>query len=206
MDSSSSQTPPSNAAELSPAWQSNIQAIQNLMGAVSDLDDAVLPLLPYITHRSPYTAAIFALAVGSAIALVMVLDYLPLRLLALVVGLSVFTSTHPIMRERILPVVIPPLFGDKTLRSSIVRARDNSNLEDKHWMSEMREVELFQNERWSPTLATDGTAVAGKGEGGSWSKMHLKPGERSGWTRGRDGWSGVGDGDVRSVFHHLSVY
>lgn len=34
-----------------------------------------------------------------------------------------------------------------------------------------------------------------------WSKMNLRPGERGPWTRGRDGWGGVGSGKgaVRSV-------
>ena len=34
-----------------------------------------------------------------------------------------------------------------------------------------------------------------------WNKQNLRPGERSAWTRGRDGWSGVeGSGGVRWVF------
>lgn len=55
-------------------------------------------------------------------------------------------------------------------------------------MADMRDVELWENERW--------TASTG------WSKSALKTGERKPWTRGRDGWSDVvvgGDGDVRSV-------
>ena len=56
----------------------------------------------------------------------------------------------------------------------------------------------------SNATATPGTmtghAGAGKGTaaGGTWSKANLKPNERVGWTRGRDGWSGVG-GEVRCV-------
>ena len=48
-----------------------------------------------------------------------------------------------------------------------------------------------------------------------WSKQNLRPGERSAWTRGRDGWSGVGvgghgsmvegSGEVRFVFR-LSIF
>ena len=45
-----------------------------------------------------------------------------------------------------------------------------------------------------------GLANGGKGvAAGTWSKANLKPNERVGWTRGRDGWSGVG-GEVRYVF------
>jgi hypothetical protein len=70
-----------------------------------------------------------------------------------------------------------------------MRVVDDSNLDDRHWSAEVREVELWENERWSVD--------------GGWGKTHLKSGERSAWTRGRDGWSGVkedGSGDVRSVF------
>ena len=50
------------------------------------------------------------------------------------------------------------------------------------------------------TPGTVGLADGGKGAtGGTWSKANLKPNERVGWTRGRDGWSGVG-GEVRYVF------
>ncbi|KAF9222915.1 hypothetical protein BS17DRAFT_782808 [Gyrodon lividus] len=39
---------PINVGEGTVDWQANIQAIQNLMGAVSDVHDAVLPLLPLL--------------------------------------------------------------------------------------------------------------------------------------------------------------
>jgi hypothetical protein len=75
-------------------------------------------------------------------------------------------------------------------RARLTRLIDDDRLKDRHWQSELREVELFENERWAA------------GEGIGWNKANLKPGERVAWTRGRDGWSGVtadGSGDVRSV-------
>ena len=75
-------------------------------------------------------------------------------------------------------------------RARLVRFIDNDGLKDRHWQSELREVELFENERWVP------------GEGTGWSKTNLKTGERVAWTRRRDGWSAVtadGGGDVRFV-------
>jgi hypothetical protein len=65
---------------------------------------------------------------------------------------------------------------------------DDDRLKDRHCQSELREVELFENERWAP------------GEGVGWNKANLKTGERVAWTRGRDGWSAVtadGGSDVR---------
>ena len=68
---------------------------------------------------------------------------------------------------------------------------DDDNLEDRHWRTELREVELYENERWAPG-PSNASDEATKTEG-TWSKSNLKPGERKPWTRGRDGWSGVSD-------------
>jgi hypothetical protein len=116
---------------------------------------------------------------------------------------------------------------EKAIRARVARAMDDDSLEDRHWNAEMREVELWENVRWSstgtsntntatPSISTsEGSSSGGVGAGsggkaakgaGGWGKAYLKgaaAGERSAWTRGRDGWSGVGEngsGDVRSVF------
>ncbi|KAJ7591018.1 integral peroxisomal membrane peroxin-domain-containing protein [Mycena floridula] len=87
---------------------------------------------------------------------------------------------------------------------------DNNNLSDICWNSEIREVELFENERLDPAVAKeevkDDTTVSGHSRTRSnaerlhksWSKTHLRPLERTAWTRGRDGWSGVGPGSTVS--------
>jgi len=65
-----------------------------------------------------------------------------------------------------------------------VRLVDDDALKDRHWQSELREIELFENERW-----------VGIG-------CNLKTGERLAWTRGRDGWSDVtadGAGDISNL-------
>ena len=74
------------------------------------------------------------------------------------------------------------------LRARLVRLADDDRLTDRHWRTEMRDVELWENERWGA-------------DGVGWGKGNLRSGERVGWTRGRDGWSGVmedGTSDVRS--------
>jgi hypothetical protein len=101
------------------------------------------------------------------------------------VGLVPFVVTHP-LPLRFLPALLQPL--TRTLQSRAQRFIDNDNLSEQHWFADMREVELWENERWTVNTG--------------WSKSGLKPGERKPWTRGRDGWSDViagGDGDVRSV-------
>lgn len=87
----------------------------------------------------------------------------------------------------------------KAARVRLTRFIDNDQLEDKHWRSELKEVYLWENERWVGVPGVDESVLSGS----SWSKNNLRPGERKAWTRGRDGWSGVaedGSGDVKSVF------
>ena len=103
----------------------------------------------------------------------------------------------------------------------------DDKLEDRHWGAEMREVELWENERWAPGPSSPSsfgthddlnTAGAGSGSGidvrtgsgspsttagaGTWSKTHLRPADHAPWTRATDGWSGVGR-EVRWVFSLL---
>ncbi|KIM41141.1 hypothetical protein M413DRAFT_445856 [Hebeloma cylindrosporum] len=116
---------------------------------------------------------------------------------------------------------MPPLPLSMVLR----RVMDDDRLSDECWNSEMREVQLWENERFggpvpsdSPTLiattmgassssssASYATSSSASGSTSSvqpqkgWSKQNLRPGERSAWTRGRDGWSGVGVGGYGSL-------
>jgi hypothetical protein len=110
--------------------------------------------------------------------------------LFLIGGLAPFAVTHPFIQRTFLHILSTlPL---RYCRARLVRLIDDDALKDLHWQSELREVELFENERW---LAP--------GEGTGWSKTNLKTGERVAWTRGRDGWSAAvtpdGGGDIRSV-------
>jgi hypothetical protein len=105
---------------------------------------------------------------------------------------------------------------------------DDDRLDDKHWGAEMREVELWENERWAPGPSLSSSSSTqdeldamgsgfdvGDGSGsilllgagaGTWSKTNLRSADRAPWTRARDGWSGVG-GEVRCVFfYRINVY
>jgi len=125
------------------------------------------------------------------------------------------------------------------------RVIDDDRLSDECWNSEMREVQLWENERFggmflhspfifyfifwladdivlvissgpippdsstliattmgassssSSSSASSSSAFAHPHKG--WSKQNLKAGERGAWTRGRDGWSGVGMGGYGSM-------
>ena len=133
---------------------------------------------------------------------------LPMRATCLVAGLLPFAFTHPFTQHTLLPALQSGL-GPLAIyvHACVFRLIDNDNLEDRHWRTELREVELYENERWAPGPSGSSDDVT-KAEG-TWSKNHLKAGERKAWTRGRDGWSGVSDdgsGEVRSACSVLYSY
>jgi hypothetical protein len=124
--------------------------------------------------------------------------------------------TNPLTLNYFLPLGIVrarELAGRTTLRTRLLRAADDDALTDGAWRAVLASVELFENERWAPGAPAPAVAVADDGAvlavppardavGGKWAKSSLRPGERVGWTRGRDGWSGLGAdgvGVVRSV-------
>lgn len=199
--------PPPAAApvsEWSMDWLANVQAIQNLMGAFSDAHDKVYPVVPHLNHSTPYTPVIFTLAVIALLLLVPVVSLIPLRTAFLILGLTPFSLTHPFTMYTLYPLLRESAARYLvTLHVRLTRVVDNDRLEDKHWRSELREVELWENERWAGVSGTDD---GGSGDAG-WSKANLRPGERKAWTRGRDGWSGVSDdgsGDVSNLTFSLS--
>ena len=156
----------------------------------SDLQETFLPLVPHLTHSSPYSASILTLLVATFLGLIPLVPFIPIRPVMLVAGLLPFAVTHP-YSLRVLPAVLASF--KKPLRAIVARLVDNDNLEQKHWSAPMKEIELWENERLGPSSSS--SAI-------DWSKVHLKAGERKGWTRGRDGWSDLvnsPDGDVRSV-------
>ncbi|KZP23366.1 hypothetical protein FIBSPDRAFT_952160 [Athelia psychrophila] len=198
--------PPAQAAEASPAWQANLTAIQNLMGAISDLDDLLLPYLPYLTHKSPYTPLLAALTIVTLpmTLLLVCVPMFPLRLFALLAGWAVLGAGHPSVRSRVLPALLARAKSDKHVRCALAKAVDDDAMLDAVWSSELRSVELWENERWAEGAASSsGDNAAGEAKEG-WGKGNLKVDERAAWTRGRDGWSGVGEGGVSNLTFSLA--
>ncbi|KAJ7255426.1 integral peroxisomal membrane peroxin-domain-containing protein [Mycena haematopus] len=187
-------------------WQANIQAIQNLMGFVADAETTLQPYIPYITNRKSQTPHLLTLLVVSLLPMIILvsLPVFPVRTVCLFLGIAPLLLTHPticVLLPRVATLAFSyieasPLIAKlrskffrsgsaslpRSWRSLGVRLIDDANLTDECWPAEMREVELFENERFG------GTDEAYK----EWSKANLRDGERTGWTRGRDGWSGVG--------------
>ena len=147
-------------------------------------------MVPHLTFSTPYSYSIFAFTVVSFVALLLALPFIPLRPVFLFLGLSPFVLTPPLTHTYVPGLLRPHL---KRLKTRITRLVDDDRLEDRHWKSILREVELWENERLG----------ASTGAPQVFSKANLKSGERKGWTRGRDGWStndSDGLGDVKSVF------
>ncbi|KAF9646284.1 hypothetical protein BDM02DRAFT_3100075 [Thelephora ganbajun] len=202
-----SPAPSPQVFEGTAVWQANLQGIQNLMGFVSDVDDAILSLLPHLTYQTPYTPLLLTTSVITLLLSIPLVYLVPFRLAALFLGLFPFFFTHPFAQSTLLPAVNTTVISPswKAGFSWFYRILDDDKLEDKHWRAELRQVEVFENERWNPHSreASGSTASAISGLSGSgligWGKYNLKSGERKAWTRGRDGWSGVAEGgDVSS--------
>lgn len=97
----------------------------------------------------------------------------------------------------------------KPIPMVLQRMIDDDRLSDRAWNSEIAEVDLWENERLDSTfpsvspysdadcnigLAHHDPTHSTSAHTSPWSKSNLKSGERTAWTRGRDGWNGVGAG------------
>lgn len=166
-------------AEGSAGWYANLQAIQNLMGAVSDAYDAALLAVPLVTYASPYTTPLLLVLVVSLAALLPLLPLVPLRPTFLALGLAPLLASHPRVRA-LIPQTLP---AAAHLRMWAQGAVDDDRLAPAVWRAPLRRVEVWENERWDAQHA-------------AWAKTALRAGERRAWTRGRDGWSGGLDADA----------
>ncbi|CAG8767600.1 3452_t:CDS:2, partial [Acaulospora colombiana] len=157
----------------------------------SDVFDNATLILPHLSHATTVSAPLLTFLVVTLLLLLPALPLLPLRPIAFVAGIFPFILTHP-TTQRILPPLLQA--ARKVYLINVQRIIDNDRLDDAVWSAPMKEVELWENERWSMS--------AGTGEPG-WSKANLKRGERKGWSRRRDGWSdadalgGSLEGDLR---------
>lgn len=167
----------------------------------TDAYDTVWPFVLHLSYSTSYTPHILTFAVVTFLLALPLLPLIPLRPVFLVLGLAPFVLTHP-YTQHTLPIFLASLGNVvRRLKTRLWRFVDDDRLDDDHWNAELREVELFENERWVPGAGSEAT------HGGTWSSSNLKAGERVAWTRGRDGWSGVssdGNGEVRSV--QLVIY
>ncbi|KIO20644.1 hypothetical protein M407DRAFT_29751 [Tulasnella calospora MUT 4182] len=171
--------PVTQPPEGTPDWFANLQAIQNLMGIVSDAYDFVSPYLIHLSWSTSTTAPLFAFTLLSLFALMPVLYFVPLRLLFLVLGLTPFAITHPYTLS-----VLPLLVGlvAPHVKAAVQKAVNDDRLREEHWRNRMATVSVWENQRWA----------AGSG----WSTNNLRPDDRKAWTVGEEGWAITNRGEI----------
>lgn len=214
--------PQLQATEGSTEWYANLQAIQNLMGAVSDAHELVVPLVPHLTWSTSATRPILLMTLLS---LPLVLLPISIRNLFLGAGLGLLCIAHPIVQNGLpgiiaqtmpaMRVVFERLLDDLRMEERHVEARGGLRLELRlpgfrtmHIPSTIKAALGLRLPEAAPgqypipepeearmlevELFENERWVAGAG----WKATHLRAGERRGFTRGRDGWSA---GDVKGV-------
>ncbi|KAG8688301.1 hypothetical protein FRC11_005678, partial [Ceratobasidium sp. 423] len=224
------------APEGSSEWYANLQAIQNLMGAVSDAHELAVPIVPHLTWATPATRSILYMTI-----MTLPIAFLPIspQQFFLGGGLGLLCITHPFVHG-LLPGVIAQM--TPALRVIWERLLDDLRMEERH--VEARgglRVELrlpgFRTMHIPATLKSVLGYSSGKppaqyldpepdeermlevelfenerwAAGSGWKAANLRTGERRGFTRGRDGWSagdvkGLEYGNVRSVISNGWVY
>ncbi|CAE6464020.1 unnamed protein product [Rhizoctonia solani] len=208
--------------EGSSEWYANLQAIQNLMGAVSDAHELAVPIVPSLTWATPATRSI----------LYMTLITLPVGLLPISPqqiflggGLGLLCIMHPFFQS-LLPGIVAQmtpamrviwerLLDDLRMEERHVEARGGFRVELRlpgfrtmHIPATLKSVLGLDSSDKAPAqysipepdeegmleveLFENERWAAGSG----WKAANLRTGERRGFTRGRDGWSA---GDVKGL-------
>lgn len=135
----------------------------------ADAETALQPYIPYITNRKPQTPHLLTLLCVSLFPMLALvsLPAFPVRAVCLVLGIAPLLLTHPVVRA-LLPSLVALTLShlDASPRITKLRAKlfsgpaprswtslgarliDDANLTDQCWAAEMREVQLFENERF----------------------------------------------------------
>jgi hypothetical protein len=111
----------------------------------ADIHDAVFPYLLRLTFATSYTPLIFTITLLSTLLAIPFLSLILLHPLFLVGGLALFALYHP-LTERTFTQLLPTL-PLRSWRARLTRLIVDDKLKDRHWQSELREVESFKNER-----------------------------------------------------------
>ena len=125
-----------------------MQNLQNMMGEVSDGYDAVINNLHFIDWSSEATTwFILQLVILSSIGLIIILWFVPLHLLALQGGISIFLSNTRFakycMRE-----FSPSLIDYAKARLNVASQWYTEFEKQVDEQERVREVSLFENQRW----------------------------------------------------------
>ncbi|QRW18065.1 integral peroxisomal membrane peroxin protein [Rhizoctonia solani] len=221
-DSPTRPSPQLIAPEGSSEWYANLQAIQNLMGAISDVHELAVTVVPYLTWATPATRSILYMTI-----MTLPIGFLPIspQQIFLGGGLSLLCIMHPFF-QNLLPGIVAQitpamrviwerLLDDLRMEERHVEARGGFRVELRlpgfrtmHIPATLKSILGVDSSEKVPAqypipepdeermleveLFENERWVAGSG----WKATNLRTGERRGFTRGRDGWSA---GDVKGL-------
>ncbi|KAI8140449.1 integral peroxisomal membrane peroxin-domain-containing protein [Fennellomyces sp. T-0311] len=136
------------APENSPEYLRNMQNLQNMMGEVSDAYDAVASNLHFVDWSSEATTwLVLQLVLLSTVGIVVMLWFVPLHLLFLSGGISLFMSNTRFAKycvREFSPYLIQ--YGKARLQVASQWYTEFEKQVDEQ--ERVREVSLFENQRW----------------------------------------------------------
>ncbi|KAL0240300.1 hypothetical protein I308_106550 [Cryptococcus tetragattii IND107] len=186
----------------------NIQAIQNLMGLVSDGYDYLAPILSNL--QSPNTSSPTSFPLTHTHIILLLLPptlFLPLTpswlipYLILPLGLLPPLAFHPNLTPWLLSLPRHPSI--RKTRSVLEKWVLTDRLPDKYCGSKISQVYVWENERLDPKLASSSSSSTGPVPPTSWSARFLRQGDRRAWIKIADVaegeeclWKSVDDTDL----------
>ncbi|KAI9487544.1 MAG: integral peroxisomal membrane peroxin-domain-containing protein [Benjaminiella poitrasii] len=158
---------PAASDEASPEYLKNMQNLQNMMGEMSDLYDLIASMGHYVDWSSEkVTMQIFQTALISFFSMSIVIWFIPLNIICLVAGLSLFLLNTRFAKF-VLKEMLPQLaeIGQSQLNSVVQwYSQIEKKMDDQ---MNTKELSLYENQRWWS---------------GSGFIPHTLPNERGLWT------------------------
>ncbi|ORX34478.1 hypothetical protein BD324DRAFT_636086 [Kockovaella imperatae] len=179
---------PPKEAESGVDYYMNVQAIQNLMGQISDIYDWTFPYVSRFSHpQSTSTQTSFPLTTTHLLIALLIpslgLPLLPpymIPYLLLPLGLAPPLFFHPNLTFFFLSLPRHPLIlRAKAYLEDVVLT---DALDDEIGRMPISRVEVWENERLDPVMVAKPPA-SGIVPSTSWSSRHLRAGERAPWVK-----------------------
>ncbi|OCF37433.1 hypothetical protein I316_00554 [Kwoniella heveanensis BCC8398] len=183
---------PPKEVESGVDYYMNLQAIQNLMGLVSDGYDYIAPRLASLQSPNPPTSTLSLPVTPTHLMLLLLpptlfLPLTPVQLipyLLLPLGLAPPLLFHPNLTPSILNLPSHPLV--RKVRAIVENLMLDDRLSDDIGRKAIGKVEVWENERLDPKIASS-ASNAGSAPVvlpvGSWGAKHLRPSDRSPWVK-----------------------
>ncbi|WVQ97954.1 hypothetical protein IAU59_005074 [Kwoniella sp. CBS 9459] len=183
---------PPKEVESGVDYYMNLQAIQNLMGLISDGYDYIAPRLASLQSPNPPTSTLSLPITPTHLMLLLLpptllLPLTPVQLipyLLLPFGVAPPLLFHPNLTPSILSLPSHPLV--RRFRAILENLMLDDRLSDEIGRKVVGKVEVWENERLDPKIASS-SSNSGSAPVvlpvGSWGSKHLRPSDRSPWVK-----------------------